>query len=123
MVSMIDRKVSASGERWPAFAQSERRRSPRARISCELLLRSADQGFRQFEELVTTLNISRHGFYFRTPSSSFHKGRKLIVIIRDEPLSNSNETEFPAEVVRVDWRADGYYCIAAQFMYLTSLME
>lgn len=120
---MMERELPASEERDPTFAHNERRRSPRARISCELLLRSAGQGFRQLEEVVTTLNISRHGFYFRTPSNSFHKGRKLVVIIRDESLSNSEETEFPAEVVRVDWRADGNYGIAVQFMHLTSLIE
>jgi hypothetical protein len=117
---MMERELPVSEER---DTHNERRRSPRARISCEFLLRSADHGFRQFEEVVTTLNISRHGFYFQSPSSSFHKARKLVVIMRNESSSKAEEPEFPAEVVRVDWRADGNYGIAVQFMHLTSLME
>jgi len=120
---MMEWELPASEERDATFAQNERRRSPRAKISCELRLRSTDCGFRHFEEVVKTLNASRHGFYFQTSSSSFYKGRKLAVILRDESSQNAEETECPAEVMRVDWRADGGYGIAVQFLHMNSFID
>jgi len=54
------------------------------------------------------LNASRTSFYFQTSSERYRKGMQLRVIFPYDTALGTNQDDDPAQVVRVDQKADGH---------------
>jgi hypothetical protein len=83
----------------PLVAQVERRQRRRVKVCLEFRMRPADLNNGSFEEVVSTLNASRDGFYFLTPHDRYCKGMRLC--ITPAFASATAACEKPGEVVRV----------------------
>ncbi len=88
------------------------RRNRRAHVSLDVRVRSADFRNGEFEEVRTTLNVSRQAIYFLTPLDRYFKGMRLRVSSPHGPIAGSGDWEDIGEVARVDHRADGRYGVA-----------
>jgi hypothetical protein len=89
----------------PVIAQ-ERRQRGRVKVSLELRIRPADFNDGSFEEVRSTGNASRDGFYFFTPHDRYYKGMRLLIT----PASGSptGAWEKTSEVVRVHRQGVGF---------------
>lgn len=90
-----------------SVADQERRQSGRARVSLELRIRPAAFNDGTFEEVRSTLNVSRAGFYFFTPNDRYYKGMRL----RITPAAASQteaDWEKTGQVVRVHRQGAGF---------------
>lgn len=76
----------------------ERRREPRAQIARPIYLEPADAHGERFEEVRTTRDLSRYGFYFVTNKGSYLPGMQVNTISAFGGLS----LEYVGEVVRVE---------------------
>lgn len=93
----------------------ERRRRKRAKISAQVHLRAVNSPQR-FEEVCTTVDVSRDGLLIAANSAGFWKGQQLSVTF---PYSSSapafNQAQ-AAEVVRVTQKPGGKFSIGIQFL-------
>jgi hypothetical protein len=85
---------------------SERRGRGRIRITQYARIRPSEPGGDQFDDIITTENISRQGFYFLTTRKSYKPKMRLFVTYPYSEGTGSLLSEYLAEVVRVDQRND-----------------
>src|SRR3972149_1335762 len=76
----------------------ERRREPRAQIARPVYVEIADSHDEHFEELRTTRDLGRWGFYFVTEKGSYRPGMQVHAI----PAFGCLNCEYEGEVVRVE---------------------
>jgi len=96
-----------SGPSEAPAAKRELRRKVRARVSREMLIRPADFNGGTFEEVCSTVNFSRDGFYFLTPHNRYSVGMRLRVSPAEPPGSEGNWENF-GSVVRVHRQGGGF---------------
>jgi CheY-like chemotaxis protein len=92
----------------------ERRRRKRAKISAQVHLRAVNSP-QPFEEVCTTMDVSRDGLLIAASRAGFWKGQQLSVTFpysSSAPAFNQAQT---AEVVRVTQRPGGKFSIGIQF--------
>lgn len=94
-----------SGEFVAPTATHERRQRRRVRVSLELRIRPADFNDGSFEEVTSTRNASRDGFYFLTPHDRYYMGMRLR--IRPASASPTDVWEKVGDVVRVHRQGSG----------------
>lgn len=83
-------------------SKPERRGSRRCKISQLMRLRPSDPERDHFEDLRTTVSVSRGGVYFHTSETGYEVGMRLFVTL---PYANDPSAmchEYLAEVVRHD---------------------
>lgn len=90
----------------------ERRRKRRAGVSLSIRVSPAGPKDGTFEEVRATLNASRDGFYFITPTEHYYEGMRLRVTVPYGPSAGSGSWEDNGEVVRAERRADGRLGVA-----------
>jgi hypothetical protein len=95
---------------------SEKRISPRAKVSRMLRVRPSDPGAENFEELPITVNVSKHGIYFHTHLPNYRRGMRLFVTYPFTFTGDPMKSEYIAEVVRVDHLADSRFGIAVRLI-------
>ncbi len=88
-------------------ARQERRQKGRARVSREMLIRSADFNGGSFEEICSTVNFSRGGFYFLTLHDRYRVGMRLRVSQATQSGTEDN-WEHLGRVVRVHRQGSGF---------------
>lgn len=88
-------------------SHSERRGSRRCRISQLMRLRPSDPEKEHFEDLRTTVSVSRSGVYFHTSESGYEVGMRLFVTMpySHDPIAMNRE--YLGEVVRMDPLSNG----------------
>ncbi len=99
----------------------ERRRKRRAGVSLAMRVRPADPKDGAFEEVRATLNASRDGVYFVSPTEHYYEGMQLRITLAYGPSANSGRWEDSGEVVRVERRADGRLGVAILLLRPTNL--
>lgn len=92
----------------PSAAVTERRRVRRAGVSLQVRLRPFYLSDGNFEEVRTTLNASRMGFFFVTPRDYYHKGMRVRITSAYGSFAGSANWEDTGEVIRVQRREDGF---------------
>ena len=80
----------------------EKRINPRAKIARKLRVRPSDAYEDDFEEIATSVNVSKRGVYFHTDLQSYRVALRLFVTYPFTSLNDPMKTEWLAEVVRVD---------------------
>jgi hypothetical protein len=104
IVELYKQATASSAER---AARQDRRQKRRARVSREMRIRPANFLEGSFEEVRSTMNLSRDGLYFLTPHDRYRMGMRLCIAAAAESATGST-WEQVGEVVRVHRRDDGF---------------
>jgi hypothetical protein len=80
----------------------ENRTNPRAKLGRKLRVRPSDGNEDDFEEIATSVNLSKRGIYFHSELQSYRVALRLFVTYPFTSLTDPMKTEWVAEVVRVD---------------------
>ena len=80
----------------------EKRTNPRAKLARKLRVRPSDAYEDDFEEIATSVNVSKRGIYFHTELPSYRVALRLFVTYPFTSLTDPMKTEWVGEVVRVD---------------------
>jgi hypothetical protein len=91
----------------------ERRRNPRVKMARPVLVNPHDPFY--LEEVQTTVNISKDGYYFITAASHYYMGMNVGVTFPYTPGDPCN-MEKQAKVVRIDKLPEGKFGIALQLV-------
>ncbi len=119
----MTRKTEATGESTqetnsPASQESQaaadRRRRRRARISAQVLLRALTAPD-PFEEICTTVDVSRDGLLIAANRPSYWTGQKLSVTFPYSSAVGARNLSQAGEVVRVTQKPGGEFRVAVQF--------
>ena len=93
---------------------AERRRRRRAKIEGQVHIRAASfPDF--FQEVCTTVDVSRDGLLFLAALPGYSKGQKIEVTFPYSAAPGAINQAQPAEVVRVTQKYDGKIAVAVQF--------
>lgn len=84
------------------LAGIEKRINPRAKLARKLRVRPSDAYEDNFEEIATSINVSKRGIYFQTELPSYRVALRLFVTYPFTSLNDPMKTEWLGEVVRVD---------------------
>jgi PilZ domain-containing protein len=82
--------------------RSERRASRRCKFTQLMRIRPSDPEREAFEDLRSTMSVSRTGIYFRTTEKGYEIGMRLFVTMPYTPDPAAVRREYLAEVVRKD---------------------
>jgi CheY-like chemotaxis protein len=104
------RSDSASG-----VPVGERRHRRRALISIPVRVRGTDVTEGRLDEISNTLDVSRNGFLFTTPQSTFAVGMIVHVTFPYTKLPGAPQTEQEGHVARVTETLDGRWSVAVVF--------
>jgi hypothetical protein len=91
-----------SRERNAPVDSVEKRTNPRAKLPRKLRVRPSDAYEHDFEEIATSVNISKRGIYFHTELKTYRVALRLFVTYPFTSLNDPMKTEWIAEVMRVD---------------------
>jgi PilZ domain len=69
-----------------------------------------------YEEIATTSNVSREGFYFLTKREHYEEGMRLLVTLPYHSPRERRDREYLAQVVRVELLGDGQRGVAVQLL-------
>jgi hypothetical protein len=94
-------------------AKQERRKSPRAKLPQTVRVRPFD--FRLSEEVCTTANVSRTGFYMETSFGHYYAGMNLSVA-RNFQRDDTVHREETGKVTRVEKLSDGKWGVAIRIL-------
>ena len=83
----------------------EKRSNPRAKLPRKLRIRPSDFYADNFEEIATTVNVSKRGVYFHSEAKIYRVGMCLFVIYPFTSMDDPFKSEYFAEVVRIN-----YFC-------------
>jgi len=92
------------------------RQSRRVTIGLPVLLRPAVPRGEFFEEIGTTKNVSREGFYFLTSREYYNDGMRLFVTLPYHSPPDLRDREYVGQVVRVELLDDGQRGVAVQLL-------
>ena len=96
-----------------SFKGSERRRRRRAKISAQVHVRFTASGF---EEICTSIDVSRDGLLFTTTRPSYTMGQAVEVTFPYSASAAALNKPEPAEVVRITEPSAGRFAVAVQFV-------
>jgi PilZ domain len=82
--------------------QQYHRRSRRVTMGEPVKLRPSSPRDESFEEIATTRNVSREGFYFLTKRESYQEGMRLFVTIPYHSPTDLRNREYVGQVARVE---------------------
>lgn len=92
------------------------RRSRRVSIAQPVkLIPSATRG-QFFEEVATTSNVSREGFYFLTKRDHYQEAMRLLVTLPYHCPRDRSDRVYVAQVIRIELRDDGQCGVAVQLL-------
>jgi|SRR5271165_5472563 len=91
---------------------TELRRARRAKLARPLRVRPSEPRDDHFEDLPVSVNASKHGIYFTTKRSSYYKGMRVFVTFPYTSAHDPMNSEYLAEVVRIDTMPNGKFGIA-----------
>lgn len=92
----------------PAPKFQERRTLRRAKLRLRMRARPGEFDDGAFQEVASTLDVSRKAFYFVTPSDRYRPEMRLRVDFPYDPEAHAGQDDFLGEVVRVLKTAKGY---------------
>lgn len=96
-------------------AAVERRRRRRAKISAQVHVRVVNSP-EPFEEVCTTVDVSRDGLQIAASRSGYWKGQQLSVTFPYSAATSALDQAQPAEVMRVTQTPGGKFSIGIQFV-------
>jgi PilZ domain len=80
----------------------QKRRSRRVKMSRPLRVRPSEPRDEHFEDLITSINVSKEGIYFHSRRAGYYKGMRVFVTFPFSSAHDPMNCEYVAEVVRVE---------------------
>jgi len=74
-----------------------------------------------FDEITSTTNVSREGFYFLTQRDHYQEGMRLVVTLPYHCPSDRGDREYLAQVVHIELLDDGQRGVAIQLLSMSGL--
>jgi hypothetical protein len=106
----------------PAPAQrgkNERRGSRRCKFTQLMRIRPSDPERKHFDDMRSTVSVSRTGVYFQTSETGYEIGMRLFLIMPYSQDPGSTNREYLAEVVRKDPLPNGLTGIGVKLLLET----
>jgi hypothetical protein len=100
----------------PEIVPKYHRRSRRIGISQPVKLVPSVARGESFEEVATTSNVSREGFYFVTKREHYTEGMRLFVTLPYHAPGDHRNREYLAQVTRLEWFDDGQRGVGVQLL-------
>ncbi len=97
-------------------ARKYHRRSRRINIGEPVRLIPSTPHGERFEEIGTTSNVSREGFYLLTKREHYQEGMRLLVTLPYHSPRDRRDCDYLAQVVRVELLDDGQRGVAVQLL-------
>lgn len=94
------------------------RRSRRISLSQPVRLAPSLPGGERLEEITTTTNVSREGFYFVTSRDHYREGMRLLVTLPYHCPRDRSDREYLAQVVRIELLDESRRGVAVQLLSL-----
>ncbi len=110
--------ASAKAARISRARREERRRAARASVLISVRLRPVKFSDGNFEDVTSTLNVSRGCLYVTTSRQSYYKGMRLMVTYPYLSSKRSVAWEYFGEVTRVEEQAEGRFRIAVHLQFV-----
>ena len=103
--------------------QTERRASRRCKITQLMRIRPSDPERKPFDDIRSTLSLSRTGVYFQSSETEYEVGMRLFVTMpyTKEPTAMSHE--YLAEVVRRDHLPNGLFGVGFKILMQMGLQS
>jgi hypothetical protein len=118
----ISPSVPGSVEHKPADRPLlEKRDKGRLKMERSIRVRPSVPGSKAVEEILETLNVSRHGLYFVTANSAYYKGMRLFITYPYSSAPGAINRDYIAEVIRIDRLPNGQYGVAVQLLTTLNL--
>jgi hypothetical protein len=95
---------------------NEKRLSARAKFAKMLRVRPSEPQETHFEDLPVSVNVSKHGIYFHSNRSTYHKGMRLFVTFPFTFVNDPTNCEYLAEVVRVESLTNGRFGVGIRLL-------
>ncbi len=114
-VSAGSNQKSESSDSHGSNSSIERRRRKRAKITAQVHLRAVNSP-QPFEEVCTTMDVSRDGLLIAASGAGYWKGQKLSVTFPYSSSASALNQAQPAEVVRVTQSPGGKFSLGIQFL-------
>ncbi len=114
MTTTVQTSAEPGAKAAGAHNGTERRRRRRAKISAQVHVSTVGPS-KPFEEVSTTVDISRDGLLFTSDHPDYCKGQTLNVMFPYSKTQVATEQAQKADVVRVIRHTDGKYGVAVQF--------
>jgi CheY-like chemotaxis protein len=113
--STVEEKAKADAAAAKAQASAiERRRRRRAKISALVHVKAINSP-EPFEEICTSIDVSRDGLLFTAKHAGYWKGQQLSVIFPFSTAAQAINTPQVADIVRVNEQPGGKFSVAVQF--------
>ena len=111
------------GSNTPRPKYSERRASRRCKITQLMRIRPSDPERKPFDDIRSTMSLSRTGVYFQSSETEYQVGMRLFVTMpyTKEPTAMSHE--YLAEVVRRDHLPNGLFGIGFKILMQMGLQS
>jgi|ERR1700722_1200676 hypothetical protein len=91
----------------PALQGDVRRLAARVSVAIPVRIRPVDFSDGSFEDVASTVNVSRGAMYVATWRGNYYSGMRLIITYPFMSDAKSSVWEYLGEVVRVDRQGDG----------------
>ena len=103
--------------------QTERRAARRCKITQLMRIRPSDPERKPFDDIRSTLSLSRTGVYFQSSETEYEVGMRLFVTMpyTKEPTAMSHE--YLAEVVRRDHLPNGLFGVGFKILMQMGLQS
>jgi hypothetical protein len=108
--------IESAGSAVAARPRTERRRGSRQALQLKILVRPCTPLPNDFEEICTTLNIARDGFYFLSSPSLYRRGMQLNVTWLYSALPESRQSNYVGKIVRVEALSRNFSGVAVQLV-------
>jgi hypothetical protein len=102
----------------PATKANERRRAARASVLIPVRLRPVRFTDGNFEDVTSTVNVSRGCLYITTWRDSYYRGMRVLVTYPYISSSKASGWEYLGEVVRMESHPDGRFRVAVKLQFV-----
>jgi hypothetical protein len=99
-----------------SVTKNDQRRRPRVRLSCDVRMRPSLPGQDNFDEILSSENSCRDGFYAATACKHYKRHMRVFVAIPYTTAPGAINRDFVGEILRVDNLPDGRQGIAVQLL-------
>lgn len=104
-----------------ALSKKDQRRRPRVRLSCDVHMRPSLPGGHNFDEVLSSENSCRDGFYAATAFTRYKKHMRVFVTVPYSTAPGAINRDYIGEILRVDNLPDGRQGIAVRLLDPLSL--
>ena len=113
---LMTQTSNPGGNNAPRPKYAERRGSRRCKMTQLMRIRPSDPERKHFEDIRSTLSLSRTGVYFQSSETEYQVGMRLFVTMPYTKEPSAMSHEYLAEVVRRDHLPNGLFGVGFKIL-------